>query len=358
MLSFRILYSLQLFHTIPTSISNTSRCVFLKASVFFYFLRENMSLVAVGSAWFLSSALLSTWANTSYLLAFKDPMLHTFIRFLGSALLGTITLLFTGEIQVSEIPTLVYEVSQPAVLLWLANYSNSMALQSAGITLTYVLKAGIPVFTVLVCSFSGQKFPLLIYLSLLPICLGVGLACMGDLSFSLTGFLAGLVSALSQTFMNISIKNVRNKTGYSGMKAFLGMTILATLITFPFMLASDVLTHQNNTDSGSLSLNSFDKLMGTYTAFQEGDSWPLTLTAIASLAYHIEYVLNFIFVGFVSSVAFSVSDIARRISIITIGSIVFQKKLSGMNWLGIAIALSGVLWYTYLENERNQKVKK
>jgi hypothetical protein len=319
-----------------------------------------MSLVAVGSAWFLSSALLSTWANTSYLLAFKDPMLHTFIRFFGSAILGTITLLFTGEIQINEIPVLVYEVSQPAILLWLANYSNSMALQSAGITLTYVLKAGIPVFTVLVCSLSGQKFPFLIYLSLLPICLGVGLACMGDLSFSLTGFLAGLVSALSQTFMNISIKNVRNKTGYSGMKAFLGMTILSTFITFPFMLASDVITQQSDTDSASatLSLTSLNKLMGTYTALQGGDSWPLTLTAIASLAYHIEYVLNFIFVGFVSSVAFSVSDIARRISIITIGSIVFQKKLSAMNWLGIAIALSGVLWYTYLESERNQKVKK
>lgn len=317
-----------------------------------------MSLLAVGSAWFLSSALLSTWANTSYLLAFQDPMLHTFIRFFGSAILGTITLLCTGEVQIHEIPVMVYEVSQPAILLWLANYANSMALQSAGITLTYVLKAGIPVFTVLVCALSGEKFPFLIYLSLLPICLGVGLACMGDLSFSPTGFVAGLVSALSQTFMNISIKSVRNKTGYSGMKAFLGMTILSTLITFPFMLASDVITQQSHIDSTSLSLNSFNKLIGTYTSLQAGDSWPLTLTAIASLAYHIEYVLNFIFVGFVSSVAFSVSDIARRISIITIGSFVFQKKLSVMNWLGIAIALSGVLWYTYLENERSQKMKK
>jgi hypothetical protein len=320
-----------------------------------------MSFLAVGSAWFLSSALLSTWANTSYLLAFKDPMLHTFIRFLGSALMGTITLLLTGDVQFHEIPVLVSEVSQPAILLWLANYSNSIALQSAGITLTYVLKAGIPVFTVLVCSFSGQKFPFLIYVSLVPICVGVGLACMGDLSFSINGFVAGLVSALAQTFMNISIKSVRAKTGYGGMKAFLGMTILATLITFPFMLANDVLQSQPTpTNPGTemgLSLHSIDKLVGTYTSFQAGDQWPLVLTFIASLAYHVEYVFNFIFVGYVSSVAFSVSDIARRISIITIGSIVFNKRLSGMNWIGIAIALSGVLWYTFLEHERNQKTK-
>lgn len=310
----------------------------------------------VGSSWFLSSALLSTWANTTYLLAFKDPLLHTFIRFFGSALIGTITLLMTGEVQLSEIPIVVYNVSQPAILLWLANYSNSMALQYAGITLTYVLKAGIPVFTVLVCTLNGQKFPLLIYLSLLPICVGVGLACMGDLNFSLNGLVAGLVSALAQTFMNISIKDVRLKTGYSGMKAFLGMTILSTLITFPFMLVTDIL--QQTDTSTSITLNSFGKLLSTYTSFQSGDTWPLFLTFIASMAYHIEYVLNFIFVGYVSSVAFSVSDIARRISIITIGSFVFNKKLTGMNWIGIAIALSGVLWYTYLENERNQKLKK
>lgn len=314
-----------------------------------------MSLVAVGSAWFLSSALLSTWANTTYLLAFKDPLLHTFIRFLGSALIGTITLLLSGEVKLYEIPILVYNVSQPAILLWLANYSNSMALQYAGITLTYVLKAGIPVFTVLVCAFNGQKFPFLIYFSLLPICVGVGLACMGDLSFSFNGFLAGLVSALAQTFMNISIKDVRLKTGYSGMKAFLGMTILSTIITFPFMLATDI---YQQSDSSSMNVNSFDKLLNAYTSFQSGDTWPLFLTFIASLAYHIEYLLNFIFVGYVSSVAFSVSDIARRISIITIGSFVFNKKLTGMNWIGIAIALSGVLWYTYLEHERNEKLKK
>lgn len=336
-----------------------------------------MSFILIGTSWFLSSALLSTWANTTYLLYFKDPMLHTFIRFLGSAIIGTITLLLTGEITLNNIPLLVYQLSQPAILLWLANYSNSIALQDAGITLTYVLKAGIPVFTVLVCTLSGQKFPLLIYISLLPICFGVGLACFGDMNFTITGFIAGLVSALSQTFMNISIKTIRNQTGYSGMKSFLGMTILSSLITFPIMLANESIQSNNsitnisnnninnnnnddnnnnyNNNSTTLTLSSIEKLIGIFYLFSTNDKWPLTLTLIASLAYYIEYLLNFIFVSYVNNVTFSVCDITRRISIIVIGSFVFNKKLTIMNWIGIIIALCGVLWYTYLENERNNQ---
>lgn len=112
------------------------------------------------------------------------------------------------------------------MLLWVANYSNSVGLQIAGITLTYVVKACIPVFTVAVCTIQGQKFPLLIYISLIPICFGVALASGSDLDFSVNGLIAALVSAIAQTFMNISIKSVRSSTGYSGPCAFMGMCII------------------------------------------------------------------------------------------------------------------------------------
>lgn len=312
-----------------------------------------MEKSVIGGLWFLSSALLSTWANTSYLLLFKDPLLHTFVRFGGSAVAGAMTLLSSGEVIWSEIPRLLINVATPAVLLWIANYANSLALQQAGITLTYVLKAGIPVFTVIVCTFNGQKFPFIIYVSLIPICFGVALACMGDLSFNPIGFLAGIASAISQTFMNISIKSVRAQTGYSGMKAFFGMAVVCTLITFPFMLFYEAIISVRQPQD--LNLRSTEILLQVFDSLRGGDSWPLLLTLIAALAYHIEYVLNFVFVGYVSSVTFSVSDIARRIAIITTGSVLFKKSLTAMNWTGIVIALGGVLWYTYLESAVNKK---
>ena len=53
-------------------------------------------------------------------------------RFLGSACIGFVTLLLTGEVKLKEIPTMVKTVFVPAILLWLANYMNSISLQLAG----------------------------------------------------------------------------------------------------------------------------------------------------------------------------------------------------------------------------------
>lgn len=267
--------------------------------------------LVIGFCWFVPSALLSTWANTTFLLAFKDPVLHTLIRFVGSAIIGTISLVGVGSVKVNEVFKVVQNVVVPAILLWVANFTNSIALKESGITLTYVMKAGIPVFTVLICTAMGQKFSQMIYISLIPICIGVGLACMGDLNISSFGVAAGLASTLAQTCMNISIKSVRSSTGYSGMKAFMGMAIVCSVLSVPMAIISGLVVAEDVSPLG--------KLADAYILGLEGDYWPVLLIVVAALSYHIEYTLNFVFVGYVSSVAFSVCDIARRVFIIVMG---------------------------------------
>ena len=120
----------------------------------------------------------------------------------------------------------VAAVQTPALFLWVANYANSCSLQASGITLTYVVKACIPVFTVLVCATKGQRFSSSVLMSLLPICIGVGLASGSDMSFCYHGLAAALCSAVAQTLLNISIKEVTAKSKLTGPQAFLGMSII------------------------------------------------------------------------------------------------------------------------------------
>ena len=49
-----------------------------------------VKLLGVGAAWFLSSALLSTWSNTTFLTHFPSPLGHMLVRFVGSAMIGTV----------------------------------------------------------------------------------------------------------------------------------------------------------------------------------------------------------------------------------------------------------------------------
>ena len=151
-----------------------------------------LQFVLTGYFWFTSSAFLSTYANSTYLKTFGDPILHTFIRFTGSAMLATMGLLLTGVVTIKDVVITVKNVIKPAIFLFIANYANSIALDKTGITLTYIIKACIPVFTVIICVINGENFSLLLYTSLLPICIGVALACAGDLDFNVEGLCAAL----------------------------------------------------------------------------------------------------------------------------------------------------------------------
>ena len=233
----------------------------------------------------------------------------------------------------------------PAVFLAIANCTNSISLQLSGVMLTYVVKACIPVFTVLICCFvHGQQFAPAIYFSLLPICAGVIVATGTDLSFTVGGILAALISALSQTMMNLTSKQMRMTTGLDAVTAFFGMAMVATLFSLPFLLIADALL---KTDS---QLSAFALVTRSADELLAGDNWASFIMLASALAYYVEYALNFAFVGYVSSVTFAVCDIARRIAIILTGTVLFHKELTLLNWVGIVVALSGVLWYSHLEN--------
>ena len=155
-----------------------------------------------------------------------------------------------------------------------------------------------------------------------------------------------ICSALAQTLMNIMVKGIQKEHNYSGVQSFMGMTIVCTVLAYTLVV------FQVNDDQ---KLSSTATLKNVMDDFQNGETWPLYLTLLASLAYFIEYALNFVFSGFVSNVSFSVSDIARRICIICIGAAMFNKTLTRLNWIGIVIAISGVLWYTYLNDQETKQ---
>merc|ERR1719507_1443609 len=85
--------------------------------------------------------------------------------------------------------------------------------------------------------------------------------------------------------------------------------------------------------------------------FAEALTMPLGLGVmlLTGVAYHLEYVLNFMFVPYVSSLAFSVTDVARRLTKIILGALFFHTALTVSNFTGVVMSLGGVLWFSYLQ---------
>jgi len=286
-----------------------------------------ISVLSRGGLWFATSATFSTWANTAFLREVGSPALHAAVRFNMSAAIGIGSVaLWPGELKLSQFPSRMRGLLLPAMCLLAANVLNSLALQLSGITICYVVKSGIPALTVLACMLRGEVFPPAVFATLVPTILGVALASFSDADYSMGGVLAALGSAIAQTSLNLTSKRSLARLHLSGAEGQCLLTCCCALASLPL---SAVLGNEQPPADGSPP-----------SAMRAA-----LLVVSAGLAYHLEYTLNFAFVRLVSPLAFSVTDVARRLAIILTGAALFRKPLTSLNLLGVALALGGVLCF-------------
>ena len=357
----------------------------------------------VGSAWIISSALLTTYSTTKFLKyrgdeeewmmtepknnngvmnrlralkgrnnartqiqqpKFSRASLLTLYRFSGSLLLGLFV--HSNFYNISKVyPRFIQTVQAaklfllPSLFLFIANYTNSIALDRIGISLTYTSKCGIPLITVLFTllldgvSALPSKATLC---SLLPIALGIGAASWNSPTFELFGFVAAMLSTMSQSALNVVSKRVMRTTGIKGAEAQRAMVFVALFIGLIMAGANSVGGMLNEWKSKSgFRGNVLQKVEGDGTQQQEQQMTfvqaplhpPLWLTCLAVLAYHMEYVLSFMFVGLVEPITYGTCDALRRLLIIVAGRRLFGgDRFSPVNLGGIGMALLGALMYS------------
>lgn len=364
----------------------------------------------VGSAWMVSSAILTTYSTTKFLkhvgqakLSSKPPIDHgsshaavqfdsilnnesstkehhrskqiseaprkssgsnlsrasllTLYRFSGSLLLGLF--LHSHFYQLSMfIPRFLKTVDAakmfllPSLFLFIANYTNSIALDRIGISLTYTSKCGIPLitvlFTLLLDGISALPSSATL-LSLVPIALGIGASSWNSPTFELFGFLAALVSTTSQAALNVVSKRVMKKTGVHGVDAQRAMVFVALGIGLLMTAVSGIggslrEVHKSNVDPAE----NYDVAQMPVSAPALSPAHPpLWLTCLAVLAYHMEYVLSFSFVGMVEPITYGTCDALRRLLIIVVGKQLFGgAKFSRLNLGGMMTALLGAMMFS------------
>eukprot|EP00483_Globobulimina_turgida_P002884 UN02889 len=199
---------------------------------------SSVGTVIILLAWILSSSLLSTYANTAFLNEFNDAAGLTFFRFCGSALFGFFANIIFGSLSIiqtiNHIPTLLV----PSLFLLCANFFNSVSLNLTGISVTYITKSTIPVWTALitVLYFKQKTKSNLIYLTLIPTIIGVAMSSLSDMDFNLNGFIAAVSSTLSQTILNIMCRNTINNSDLNGSQFQFIMASINTCISLPVYL--------------------------------------------------------------------------------------------------------------------------
>ena len=279
------------------------------------------------------------------LTSLSRPQLLTLYRFSGSLLMGIFvhTNVYAWKQRLLDTIRYMPDFALSAIFLFVANYSNSIALDRIGISLTYTSKCIIPLITVLLSlSVDGLKaLPCLpALLMLLPIATGVALTSWSSPTFEKKGFIAAMLSSTAQAALNVSSKRALSHTKISGLEAQRSMASVAFIIAIFMSLQTSI--------KSKLKMNADGDDTGVSTKNNIPTSLPpFSLSLAAAAAYHYEYVLSFIFLNLVQPISYGTCDAVRRLGIIVAGRAFFGgEPFSSLNYIGITLALLGATGYS------------
>ncbi|KAM0444219.1 hypothetical protein ACHAQK_002977 [Fusarium lateritium] len=278
-----------------------------------------------------------------------------------------------------RVPTLKHPIRKPTrdvirTTLPLAAFQigghllSSTATSKIPVSLVHTIKGLSPLFTVFAYRFVYDiRYPRTTYLSLIPLTLGVMLACSGKATYG--GELIGVIHALLATVIfvtqNIFSKKLFNEAAkaeaespHSLPKKLDKLNLLcyssgmAFILTLPIWFWSEGFTLLKNFyREGSVDLNEQPNSM---------DHGRLTLEFIFNGVFHFgQNILAFILLSIVSPVTYSVASLIKRVFVIVLALVWFRSPTTPIQGAGIALTFLGLYLYdrTKSGNKADQKAQ-
>ncbi|KAL2185297.1 TPT-domain-containing protein [Thermothelomyces heterothallicus CBS 203.75] len=331
-------------------------------------------LIGLCVMWYWSSALTNTSSKT-ILTAFDKPATLTLVQF---AFVSTYCVLFSWLAATfprlrEAVPALRYPIRAPSrdvikTTLPLAAFQigghllSSNATSRIPVSLVHTIKGLSPLFTVLAYRFIFDiRYPRSTYFSLVPLTIGVMLACSGNHTFGgqFLGILYALLAAIIFVTQNIFSKRLFNEAARAEREGPLHQSRkldklnllcyssgLAFVLTGPIWLWSEgVGIIGDLLWDGSLDLNKSPNSL---------DHGPLVLEYMFNGTFHFgQNILAFVLLSMVSPVTYSVASLIKRVFVIIIAIIWFRNPTTPVQAVGIALTFLGL----YLYDRSNDKNK-
>ncbi|KRY75511.1 Solute carrier family 35 member E1 [Trichinella pseudospiralis] len=206
--------------------------------------------------------------------------------------------------------------------------SSFVSLYKVPVSYAHTVKATMPIFSVVCARFIiGEKQTKLIYMSLIPILLGVMIATVSEMSFSAVGLCSALCSTFTYALMNAYVKKVIKDTGLHHVRLLGLIAQTSCILLLPVWLIIDV---------------------SRYGIVEVGFS-KLTVCGLVSASGFLNFAQNvctFSLINQLSVLSYAIANVTKRIIVISSSLITLKNPVTPVNVGGMLLAVVGVFGYT------------
>ncbi|XP_064476376.1 solute carrier family 35 member E1 homolog [Ornithodoros turicata] len=217
--------------------------------------------------------------------------------------------------------------------------TSHISLWKVPVSYAHTVKATMPFFTVVLSRIIlREKQACAVYLSLLPIILGVMIATLTEISFNMMGLICAVTSTIGFALQNIYTKKVIRDTNVHYLRLLHTLARLALLFVVPFWLLLDVRRYSTDT-----------------TMFAQVDAFLVLLLLFLDGALNFaQNLVAFTILNLVSPLTYSVCNASKRIAVISVSLLLLHNPVTALNIFGMMLAVLGVLCYNKAKYDANQ----
>lgn len=226
----------------------------------------------------------------------------------------------------------------PTLSHLVGHVATCVSFSYVAVSFAHIVKAAEPaVSSVGSALFLGEVYSLPVYLSLLPIIVGVSLSAVSQLSFSWPGFLFAMLSNVAFASRNVFSKqnmgDFKDDKTLTPANIYGLMSCIALLVEIPFALAIEGFPALPNTRIANLLLGS-------------------------GVFYTLYNTVSFMALGRTGVVTHAVGNILKRASVIVVSILFFKNPITLMNGVGMAVAIAGTAVYAFMKRRFSSKKAK
>lgn len=245
---------------------------------------------------------------------------------------------------------------------------SSNATSKIPVSLVHTIKGLSPLFTVFAYRFVYDiRYPMATYFSLIPLTLGVMLACSGNHTFGgqMLGILYALLATIIFVTQNIFSKRLFNEAARAEAEGLTAKTRkldklnllcyssgLAFVLTAPIWFWSEGM--------GIIGDFLYDGSVDLEQGPNTFDHGRLFLEFVFNGTFHFgQNILAFVLLSLVSPVTYSVASLIKRVFVIVIAILWFRSPTTNLQAVGIALTFFGLYLYdrTSESNKADRKAR-